>query len=363
MNKLHSKRFGTLVSSILIISSLSFAQLKNVDFMRISPSDGVKLLKAYISPWTNAFGAGLNGGWYNTAKPHKFGGFDITTSINIGMVPSSAETYDISNLGLSSSISGTGLAPTVAGSTDNGPNLTYKVNGINLASFNTPPGTNWKMIPVPTAQIGIGLPLGTELKLRYIPKITMKNGDISLWGVGLMHSLIQYIPGNKMLPFDVSIFGGYTKLEGNVHLNLQPDATVIQNYTTGYLDSHPFDNQNLNVAVTALNVGVIASLNLPVITFYGGLGYGKTNTGMAITGNFPIPVPVLTPAPHAEYNNIANSGSVIAGSAFKDLDIKNFSGLQANIGLRIKLAVITIHADYTKAQYNVFSTGLGISFR
>jgi hypothetical protein len=45
------------------------------------------------------------------------------------------------------------------------------------------------------------------------------------------------------------------------------------------------------------------------------------------------------------------------------MDIKNFSGLRANIGLRIKLAVITIHADFTKAQYNVFSTGLGVSFR
>ena len=87
-------------------------------------------------------------------------------------------------------------------------------------------------MPVPTAQIGIGLPFGTELKVRFIPKISIKDGDISLWGVGLVHSIMQYLPGNKLLPFDVSLFGGYTKLEGNVPLSLKPDLTVIQNYTT-----------------------------------------------------------------------------------------------------------------------------------
>ena len=73
-------------------------------------------MQAYVSPWANAFGAGLNGGWYNTAKPHKLGGFDITTGINIGFVPSSDATFELSSIGLSSSITGTGTAsPTIAG--------------------------------------------------------------------------------------------------------------------------------------------------------------------------------------------------------------------------------------------------------
>jgi len=361
MNKLFTKRFGALISFIIIISSLSLAQFKDVDFLKSSPADGVKYLQAYFSPWISAFGAGLNGSWYNTAKPHKFGGFDITTGINVGVVPSSATTFDLSTLGLSSSLTGTGIAPTIAGPKTGGPALTYKVNGVTLASFNAPKGTDWKYIPVPTAQVGIGLPFGTELKLRYLPKITFEKGNISAWGVGLMHSLMQYIPGNKLIPADVSLFGGYTKLTGNVPLGLNPDLTVSQGYTAAYLATNPFATQNLNVKVSALNVGVIASLNLPVITFYGGIGYGKTQTDVALSGNFPLPV-VVTPAvgvPYAQYNETG----VKKGSDFPPINIKNFSGLRANIGLRIKLAVITIHADYTRALYNVFSTGLGISFR
>jgi hypothetical protein len=361
MSKLFTKRFGALMISIFFISSLSRAQFKDIDFLKSSPADGVKYLQAYFSPWINAFGAGLNGSWYNTAKPHKFGGFDITTGINAGVVPSSATTFDLSTIGLSSSLTGTGIAPTIAGPKTSGPALSYKVSGVTLATFNAPKGTDWKYIPVPTAQVGIGLPFGTEIKLRYLPKITFEKGNISAWGVGLMHSIMQYIPGNKLIPADVSLFGGYTKLTGNVPLGLNPDPTVNQGYTAAYLATNPFETQNLNVKVTALNVGVIASLNLPVITFYGGIGYGKTQTDVALSGNFPLPV-VVTPAvgvPYAQYNETG----VKKGSDFPSINIKNFSGLRANIGLRIKLAVITIHADYTKALYNVFSAGLGISFR
>jgi hypothetical protein len=361
MNKLFTKRLGALISSLLFISSVSFSQFENVDFLRSAPADGVKLIQAYVSPWANAFGAGLNGGWYNTAKPHKLGGFDITTGFSIGIVPSSDQTFDVSKIVSSSlSLTGTGLAPTIAGANNSGPLMTYKdnVSGVTLSSFKTPPGTSWKAMPVPDLQVGIGLPFGTELKARFIPKISIKDGNISLWGVGIVHSLLQYLPGNKLLPFDVSLFAGYTKLQGNVHMSLQPDPLTAQVYTAPYTST--FSNQNLNLTVEALNVSAIASLNLPVVTFYGGLGYSKTKTGMSLSGDFPTPVYVTTPLPgHVEYNN----SGVKKGSDFQNMDIKNFSGLRANIGIRFKLAIITIHADYTRAQYNVISTGLGFSFR
>lgn len=363
MNKLLLKRFGVLISSLLIISSVSFSQFFdefNTDFLRGGPADGVTFLKKYITPWVDAFGAGLNAGWYNTAKPHKLAGFDITLNFSVGMVPPSSTTFDVSKIGLTT-LTGTGTASTIAGPSTSGPTLTATEGGVTLASFKTPPGTNWKYVPIPMAQIGFGLPLGTEVKGRFIPKIPIGDGDLSLWGIGLMHGLVQYLPGSKLLPFDVSLFGGYTKLQGNIPLNLKPDNSYTWAYTT-IIPLTAFDGQNLNLSVEALNVGLIASLNLPVVTLYGGLGYSKTNTEMKLTGKFPIPVLSSTPLPiHAEYNETKNS--LLNGSDFKNLNIENFSGLRANIGLRIKLAVITIHADYTRAQYNVLSGGLGVSFR
>lgn len=359
MSNLFIKRLAAAIVSIFFLSLVSYSQIDNFDFLRSAPADGVKYLQAYISPYANAFGAGLNGGWYNTAKPHKLGGFDITINTSAAFVPTSAETFDVSKIELSSSLTGTGIAPTIAGPKTEGPLMAYKIGGVTLASFNAPQGTGWKVVPVPTAQVGIGLPLGTELKVRFIPKINISDGDLSLWGVGLVHSLLQYLPGNKVMPFDVSLFGGYTKLTADVPLNLEPDSP--QNYTAPYDAAKSFSDQFLKISVQALNISAIASLNLPVITFYGGVGFCKTRTLMDFSGNFPLPV-LVTPgagAPYAEYNN----SGVIKGSAFPDMDIKNFSGMRANIGFRLKLAVITIHADYTRAQYNVLTAGLGVSIR
>jgi len=357
MNNLFTKRSGVLIISFFLFSAASFSQFKDVDFLRSIPADGVKYLQEYIAPWANAFGAGLSGGWYNTAKPHKLGGFDVTINTSVGIVPKSAETFDVSKIGLTS-LTGTGTASTVAGPKTDGPLMSYKSGNVTLASFNTPQGTGWRWIPVPSAQVGIGLPLGTELKVRFIPKINIKDGNVSLWGVGLVHSIMQYIPGSKLLPFDVSLFGGYTKLISNVPLKLEPGSPA--NYSQ-YSLSTSFSDQNLNVKVGALNIGVIASVALPVITFYGGLGYCKTKTEMKLEGNYPTPT-LNTSDPVNPYAEYADKG-VITGDKFPAMNIENFSGLRANVGLRLKLAVITIHADYTRAQYNVLTTGLGISFR
>jgi hypothetical protein len=339
---------------LIIASSVTFAQLSNVDFLRAGAADGSKIIGAYLTPWANAFGAGLNGSWYNTAKPHKLGGFDITAAFNIGFVPASAGTYDVSDLDLSV-LTGSGTASTISGPNNSGPTLTKTVSGVTLASFALPPGTNWKIIPVPTAQVGIGLPMGTELKFRYIPKLTIKDGDLSLLGVGLMHSIMQYIPGSKMIPVDVSVFGGFTKLQSNIPISLQPG--IPTNYVT--YNTGSFNTQNMNAGVMAWNVSVVGSLNIPLLTVYGGLGYSKTTTTIKLTGNFPTPVLMAGPPPFAEYND----SGVLSGSELPDIEIKNFSGIRANFGLRLKLGVITIHGDYTRSQYNVVSAGLGISFR
>jgi hypothetical protein len=212
-------------------------------------------------------------------------------------------------------------------------------------------------MPVPTLTAGIGLPLGSEVRIRYIPKITVSGGDISSWGIGLLHSIMQYIPGDKVLPFDISLFGGYTKLEGNVPLEMQPDLSKPQNYSPAY-PAGSFDNQNFGATVKAWNASLIGSFNLPVISFYGGLGYSQTNSIIKMTGYFPLPT--VNPAISTTDYVYEDAGVI---KDFPSIDIKNFSGLRANAGFRLKFGIFTFNADYTWSQYSVVSAGLGISFR
>ncbi len=355
MNRLFTKRTAILMISSLFFSSVAFSQVESIDFLRSAKEDGVQLLSAYITPWVNAFGAGLNGSWYNTAKPHKFGGFDITLGVNVGIVPSSEKTFDISSMTFKSlTLVGTEPAPTIAGPKEEGPAMTYDSAGYTLASFNTPPGVNWRFIPVPTIQIGLGLPLGTEIKGRIIPRIPLKNGDVFLWGVGLMHSISQYFPGDKVMPYDIALFGGYTRLNSNVKVALAPYGGDYSNYSN--YDNTSFSDQNLSTIVEAWNVSALASVNLKVITFYGGIGYSKTNTSVKLEGYYPTPT-------WGETGPVYTDAGVITGAEFGEINIKNFSGLRANAGFRLKLAVVTFHVDYTWAHYSVLSAGLGISIR
>jgi hypothetical protein len=309
----------------------------------------------------------LDGGWYNTAKPHKLFGFDFTTSVNLGIVPSSENTFDVAKIDPASPF-GTGKASTIAGPNTSIP-LTYKdkVSGLSSSPFNSPPGADWKYVPAPTAQIGLGLPFGTELKLRFIPKINFGGkGDIRLFGIGAMHSLLQYLPGYKLMKlWDVSAFVGYTKLKANAGINIKPDSYT--NYSTT-VNSTYFENQSLSASFTSMNFGLVGSINIPVLTLYGGLGYCSTKTEIKLKGRFPTPTTDLAHPGQLVYVDsgvYGDAGNIGAYSIkkFPSIEIKNLSGVRANIGLRIKLAILTIHADYTLAQYNMLTAGLGLSFR
>lgn len=355
MNRLLNPRLLATLISVVFMSNVLVAQFADdaFDFLKLGVNDASKITEAYITPWANAFGAGSTGSWYNTAKPHKFGGFDITLGFNVGIVPSSDNTYDVAKLGLQN-FTGTGMAPTASGPKSPRPVLTSKgISGVAPLTVSTPPGSDWGYMPVPTLQAGIGLPLGSELKIRYIPKISVGESNISSWGVGLLHSLMQYLPGDKVLPFDISIFGAYTKLTGNVPINLEPGTP--QFYTSKY-PSSAWDNQNFEMTAQAWNASAIASLNLPVFTLYGGLGYSSTTSMINMTGNFPLPTPSLTQGMY-----VYEDAGVVKD--FPEIEVKNFSGLRANAGFRLKFAVVTWHVDYTWAQYSVVSTGLGVSFR
>ena len=73
----------------------------------------------YISPFMEAFGTGINAGWYNTAQTHEKLGFDISFTANIVVVPEENRLFtflesDYSNLKLNSGAT-TAELPTLMG--------------------------------------------------------------------------------------------------------------------------------------------------------------------------------------------------------------------------------------------------------
>ena len=293
-----------------------------ISFSQNPTEDGKKLIEAYISPLGNSLGAALNNGWYNTAKPHKLGGFDITLTANIVMIPNDAKIFNITESN-ENTFSG-GETPTILGSGD-GVQVTYAGESSDM-----PKGLNIPIIPLPMLQGGIGLIKGTELDFRYMPELKIGSaGKVGLFGVGLKHDILQWLPIVDKIPIDLSIQAGYTKLSSEIKL-IDPTATI---------------SPQANLDVSATTVNLILSKKLLMFTPYLGLGYNSTQTTFNVKGNYNV------------------AGLAIDVSDLTEIDFGSNNNFRANIGFRFNITVLALQANYTFSEYPTATIGAGISLR
>ena len=308
----------------IIISQISYAQTDLIE--KIDINQGEKLIEAYFTPMAESFGAGLNNGWYNTAKPHSLGGFDITFSLNTVIIPKSAETFKIENeFGgvFTSKDSDINEASTIFGSKDK-TELIYKNSNTQLeVDFKMPGGLKIPAMPLPMLQAGIGLIKKTSIDVRFMPMLNVGNAvKVNLFGVGLKHDLLQWIPAiGNTIPMSLSVQGGYTSL--NTELVVAGQGVLLSTQAT--------------------TINLVASKKLLMVTGYAGLGYNTSNTSFEANANFNL-----------------------EGINFEEkitIDFESKNNLRANLGLRLNLAIVTIQADYTFSEFPTATLGLGVSLR
>ncbi len=343
--------------SLLFVLSVAFVSVQAQDLsnlFQLEPSAASNYLKSYSSPMVNAVGNGMAGGWYNTAKPHKLLGFDLTLSVNAVQIPSEDEFFnfnsaDYGSLEIAGTSDGSGQLPTLAGGktseqlqftgdpiTLQGPNgpFTYTPQ---TTPFDAPGGAfeSVEFVPVPTLNLSIGLVKGTEIIGRYA---TLDNDDFSLnvIGFGIKHNIKQWIPGVKLLPFSLSALVAYSKFGMDFDLSSSDPNFRIENGT-------------VDMDVSSFTAQIIASKKISVLTPYVAVGFNSVNGELEVEGDY-----------------IFTTGASSSQTLSDPVSINDFSGgggLRASAGLRIKLAVITLHADYTLQKYSAISAGVGISVR
>lgn len=335
------------LSIFLVLSASAFAQQQIADFLQGNVNDAKKLSYAYLEPFGKMFGSSVNGGWYQAARPHKLFGFNVTFVTTLSTVPSSAKSFDISKLGLENLVVVDGqspIAPTISGP--------LSAERPQLAStllptqplFDAPKGAALPFVPMPFIQAGIGLPFHSELTFRFLPSFNVpKVGKISMWGVGAKNEFKEFIPGLKLVPIDLSVMVGFTKFNSEFEVNYVPSPA---NMPAGY-STEDFDNQRLGLDATGFTARLLVGKTIPFLSVYVGLGYSHAITDFGLKGNYPIGV-------EPTYAGVIEDPFVLAYTH------SNFSG---NIGMRFRLGVISINADYTLGTYALYSAGLGISFR
>lgn len=320
------------IVALLATSANLFGQGQIVDFLKAGQADANALSEAYLLPYGEMLGVNLNSGWYNSAKVHKVGGFDITIMGSYTKAPNSKKSFDPRQIGLSENTvpQGDGNAPTMAGSKDESmtfsiiePNTNTQLTELNIS------GSGADVFISPMIQGAVGLPFHTEIMGRFMPKVSYGDfGDAGLWGLGVKHSIKDYIPFIKRIPaLQASVLAAYTDF--GAELNVTQD-----------ISSNP---GQLETTAGAFTTRLLIGVNIPVVAFYSGLGYGTTTSNFDLKGTF-------------------DSG--IDGDLTDPLALEyKTSGFDFNVGMRIRLGIFSFHGDYSVGEYSVITGGFGINFR
>jgi Family of unknown function (DUF6588) len=337
----------------LLITTSSFAQFE--DFLRGGKADANLLLNNYMTPFLKGMGYGFNNGWYNTAKPHETLGFDLTISFNAAIVPVVDQSFEFVDSDYSNTRiqSGSTSLPTLMG----GNTTTVLENFIQnppplppgetvIGSYPAPDGIgddigpytfNQIAVPSPIIQAGIGIIKGTEIKVRWMPTVNNQDFSFKYFGVGGLHSLSQWIPVIKDLPFlDISAFLGYTTISAEYAI---PVGNIVGEGQRATFDVNTFTYQ------------LLASAHVSVITGYIGIGADNFKTSFKMLGTYD-------PYPNAP---IPDNIRILEDPVI--LEQSGNGGFRTTMGVRLKLAIFTLNADYTFREYNTLTVGLGFSFR
>ncbi len=346
--------------SILIVGILCYtlsplrAQNQQFDqIVRAGVEDANTYLSNYMNPFAASLGNGMAGGWYNTAKPHKTLGFDLTANLSFATIPSSANTFtfnetDYNNLRLVGS--STNDLPTFVGGNHTGGGQLEASGEREIAAgigfegnqnFNVPDGLNIGAnfpgpiaVPVPSFQLGVGVIKNTDLIIRLTPEINVDDVSFRQFGVGVKHDIKQWIPGMKLLPFDLSALLAFNTINSTYQIDEQAGQ---------------FAEFNAN----ATTLQVLISKKLFFFTPYAGLGFNAINSKFNVRGDFTF-----------TDDGIGGSGETVTITDPVALDFTGNGGARFTVGARFKILwVLAAHIDYTFQTYNTLNIGFGINIR
>ncbi|MDX1629632.1 MAG: DUF6588 family protein [Fulvivirga sp.] len=358
------KRFFGLIfcaSIIICYSNRAIAQGGIEKFVESGVENANNLIGGYVSPFMEGFGTGLGSGWTNTAKTHQTLGFDLQVTVSAAYIPDDDLFYTpAASAELSYAPNSPQPSPTVFGpdGQENQPvyeyTVTEEINGQTVTfsdTFSGPEGLglkenlNMQAVPVPMAQIGIGIVKNTDLKVRYAPPVSFDNdqGELKLIGFAVMHDIKQHIPGIKLAPIDLSVLVGFTDFSVEYSL---VEATT--NATSGQISTA--DGR----AVYDINNWIVQGLvskKFSILTLYGGIGYNFIKSEFGLKGTYTV-------------EDSDTNGELFTRDFVDPINItNNSSGPRVTAGMRLKLAIVTLHADYTVQKYNTLTVGFGFAVR
>ena len=349
--------------NMIIFSFVSYGQdnssISSGDFNSTIESLSSDAAKAYVEPVIGSFGSNLNSGWITKApSPTRFsfsldlkivamgskitdaqktfstkGSFSLTNQeaqdIASQLAPGdpTQQTAIVNQLLSQPSWQVKVSGPTIMGSKDQNVmldfqgqtvqvnNQTYTIPNYELSGVS---GflDNLSLFPTATLQLGIGTFMGTNVAIRWFPKVNIKDlGDFTYWGFGIMHNPAVWLD-NAELPVDLALGYFYQDLKvGSVFETKAHMLGIYASKTFGTI-----------IALTPY-VGLSTESSTTTINY----NYTYSDQGVDVTSNINF-----------------------------ELDGTNTTGF--TVGAAFKLAILNLNIDYKFANVKTASAGLTFGF-
>lgn len=281
------------LTTVLFLTVISFAQVED----RFGYLDDTQITE-YVKPLVTTLGTAFNSASYHSAGVSKLFGFGISFNAMYIFVPDDQLTYTPK---LPDNYSESGETATIWG--DKGGAFAGPGGFVVF-----PAGINKSSIPIGYPQVYFST-MGTELLVRYLPKIDLGETDIGFWGVGIKHSFSQYFP---LAPVDLAV-------------------QILYN---------SFSMRDL-IDATNLAFNIHASKSFGLFTGYAGLQYESSSMDLSYTYNDPNGT-----GPDQDFT----------------VSIDGDNSFRFTLGGTLKLAVVALNIGYSLGSQSVLSSGLSFEF-
>ncbi len=319
---------------MLSLSLIVKGQKEIVNFLQ-APEISIQFATEYLTPLSKMMDNNIRSGWYKTAKAHRFLGFDVGLSLSIVNSPSNKRGYYINQIKDFNQYyrikdGSYSVAANIAGETISHPIIKNKDNGREIE---LPKGEGLEKLSLPVIAAGIGLPYNTEIRIKLTPNFNVEEvGSVMQYGIGIKHSIKEYLPGLEDIPaLSVSVFGAYSILSNKIDLDYPSSLNT---------------SQSLEGITNGYSGRILAGVDVPYLSAFIGIGYGSSTIEYALKGDYYI------------------------GDLTNEQDEKDplkvtyeYSKVEVDIGLKLKLGFVEFSAAYTPGEYSTFNVGAGLNIR
>ncbi|GAB1855795.1 hypothetical protein MHTCC0001_06290 [Flavobacteriaceae bacterium MHTCC 0001] len=337
------KKLGLLI--VLTFSvTLSRAQNDIDALLAAGVEDAERFANDYLAPGTNGLMHSINANWFNSGKAKPLGGFEISVIANAATYGNDQKVFNLNtsnynNISFPDNATNKTVASVLG---ENNPTVFVDIEyedpifGNLTQTLELPDGIGdgtGNLLPSAFIQGAIGLSKGIEVKARFVPTVKTDEVSLSIFGAGLQVEFTNWLPADKLWPVAVSGVIAYTNLDGKYDLT---DSSGIQG-----------NDQRVENKTSTWLFQLVGSTKMPVINFYGGIGYIKGKSESDLLGTYIVTNSGISAPPIVDPFSIKSEVSAVRGT----------------VGTKLKLGFFRLNAEYHLSEFNAFSLGINFGFR